>query len=162
MKRIALCLIAAFACFGCDDSDSKDDYDVTAEYACTYIVWKGGDDGFIEIDFDSENATDKEIKAAQKTCVEELNGLPSCKDEVIASASCLAAMKDGKLSDKAYLEAVAKCEENDKACVDKAYDLFPCGSINDASDKCWNDLADKEDAAYHALDDYVDEYYHKY
>ena len=186
MKRIAYYLLASLLCFGtiaCDDSNNDNggnnggnnnggnnngggnnnsgSYDVSAKNACEYLVPLSGT-SFFEFNFDPEEATAEQTKKAVELCVQEMNGLPSCKDEFIKESSCGYAIQTGKLSVKEMQDAMDKCDENDEECMDAAFALYPCNDSDAAADKCWNDLNDNDPDAADALDDYIQNYRSKY
>ena len=184
MKKVAFYLLASLACFGlaaCGDSNDDNGgggngnggngnggdnnashtYDSSAKNACEYLVPLSGT-SFFEFNFDPENATAEQTKKAVDLCVEEMNGLPYCKDEYIKISACQYAIKIGKISVKACMDALNACGEDDEACINEAYASCPCAEEEMAAGKCWNDLNDNDEAAADALEDYIQEYRPKY
>ena len=180
MKRIAYYLLASLLCLGtvaCDDSgngggdnnggnnngggNNSGSYEVSAKNACEYLVPLSGT-SFFEFNFDPDEATPEQTKKAVELCVEEMNGLPSCKNEYIKESSCGYAIQTGKLSVKEMQDAMDRCDEDDDDCMEEALALYPCNDEDAAADKCWNDLIDNDEDAADALEDYIQEYRPKY
>jgi hypothetical protein len=171
MKRFALILLSSLMCLSmasCSSDDDKDsgtsssnDYENSAKAACDYLVPRAGLSDF-DFKFEPDKANEQQIKKAKDVCVEELNGLPSCKDKYIKSFSCLNAIESGKLSTKAYDDAIKNCTEGDKDCLDKAYQNHPCNESEGEREKCKNDLNDNNKDAANALDKYIEDYRSKY
>lgn len=152
-----------------DDSTSvKDDGNswLTTENACAFIVSKAGTSSYIrdiEINFDSTSASEESIKAAIKLCTEELNGLPLCKDAVIADYSCAYAAEKSMLSQEenaVVKEFAESCGETRCSIQDYEEHHHPCLDFMKAHDQCWK--AAREEGTIEAIFDYLGNYYEKY
>lgn len=166
MKRLAFWMLASLLCFGtvaCDDSNDDGEkgqnnggngsnggnggngggggaaYDVSAESACKYIL--DTSNAVIEhLAFNPDEASDAQYKVALELCVEEMNGLPSCKDEFIKAYSCEYALQTGKVTSTIppeWSDCGVEMDKKFEACVlDLLAELCSCNLDDDAFYEC--------------------------
>ncbi len=177
MKTLFLlpCVLLALGSLGCgSDGDGMDD----VEKACSYAVSLSGTNQ-IEMDFNADEASKSQIKAANKLCIEEMNGLPFCKDELIQDHACNYDLDEGHLDaqDDAYQAAIDECcnktadkcekETSHDKCMNENASKMPCDKEISARQSCMSKLQEKVDADgqpvdFNKLNEYLDSYRPKY
>ena len=138
MKHTLLYSLVALSSFtfGCGSDSKSEANDV--EQACQWFVLHTGPDD-IKMDFDLSKGTGEEIQQKARTlCVEEVNGLPFCKDQIIA---------------------FAQCEYDMGLHPDRRYDVYPCEQDSEDRANCLNGLSEADKTQYDA---YIDDYAKKY
>ena len=139
------------------DGNYDPGYEVSVESACDYLVHEGGDLYKIKMDFNYSSASEDSRAAAKKLCIEEINGLPYCKDEFIKECSCLdAQFIDHYQFPNPFFHEVCKTDRSSEACM-KALEESTCAAKSQKA--CVEGLTEAQEKA---LDDYSLDYYSKY
>ncbi len=122
--------------FGCGSDSKSEANDV--EQACQWFVLHTGSDG-IKINWDLSKGTGADMQQkARVLCAEELNGLPFCKDEIIA---------------------FGQCEYDESTHPDRRYNEDPCKQESIDRGECLNGLSEADKQQYNT---YIDNYAQKY